>query len=179
MSTSTIQATSTNPLPLQRWQTTEDIHRQVRRLLDSRRALSKSENRRRSERHPFPYLIKLCPVGEDGTEPAGESVVVVGKQLSSTGFDFYHQDPIAFCKAIASLPSRNGHWLSFLVELTWCRFTELGWYDNGGRFLRVANFGGREHAGKDPANFRGNEWSAVGPFQRIPESTNSCRRAGN
>jgi len=165
MSTSTIPAASTNPLALQRRQTTDDIQRRVRRLLDSRRTLSKPENRRRSDRHPFPYLIKLCPVGEDGTEPAGESVIVVGKQLSSTGFDFYHQDPIAFRKAIASLPSRNGHWLSFLVELTWCRFTELGWYDNGGRFLQVVNCGGRERTSKGLAHCRGDEWSDVEPFQ--------------
>ena len=155
MSTSTIQAASTNPLSLKRRQTRDDIHRRVRRLLDSRLALPKPEKRCRSERHPFPYLIKLCPVGEDETEAAGESVIVVGKQLSSAGFDFYHQDPIAFRKAIASLPTRNGHWLSFLVELTWCRFTELGWYDNGGRFLQVVNFGEAERTSKDLANCRG------------------------
>ena len=152
MSTSTIQAASTHSLGRKPRQTTDDIHRRVQRLLDSRLALSKPEKRRRSERHPFPYLIKLCPVGEDKTEPAGEPMIVVGKQISNTGFGFYHQEPIAFRNAIASLPTRNGHWLSFLVELTWCRFTELGWYDNGGRFLQVVNFGGAERTGRDLSN---------------------------
>ena len=36
--------------------------------------------------------------------------------------------------------SRRGHilgWIGLLLELTWCRFTRHGRYDNGGRFLAV------------------------------------------
>jgi len=121
--------------------TAEDpVQETVRLLLESRFRLTNHNERRRFERHPFPYLIRLVPVGENDCTPSGEPIVVVGKQLSEQGLDFYHSQPIPFRRAIASLQTRSGQWLSFLVELTWCRFTEHGWYDNGGRFLQVVEF---------------------------------------
>ena len=121
----------------------EQVQQQVRSLLESRFRLTKHDERRRFQRHPFPYLIRLTPVEDDDCTPCGQPIVVVGKQLSEQGLDFYHPQPIPFRRAIASLQTRGGQWLSFLVELTWCRFTEHGWYDNGGRFLQVIEF---EHA---------------------------------
>ena len=137
MCTSSVQAFAGEPSAVKRAGTVDDIHGQVRNLLSNRFVLSDQEERRHCKRHPFPYLIRLFPVGEDGVTIIGEPTVVVGKQLSTNGLDFYHREPLAFRHAVASLQTRSGQWLSFLVELTWCRFTEFGWYDNGGRFLEV------------------------------------------
>jgi hypothetical protein len=38
---------------------------------------------------------------------------------------------------VASLQTHTGHWIAFLIDIHWCRFTQHGWYDSGGRFLQV------------------------------------------
>jgi hypothetical protein len=91
--------------------------------------------RRRETRYPFPYLMHLTPVNDDGTTPEGENIVVVGKHISQRGLGFYHPQPLPYRRMIVSLESGNGHWFGFLIDLTWCRFTKQGWYESGGRFL--------------------------------------------
>ena len=49
---------------------------------------------------------------------------------------FYHQQPLPYRHMIASLQGHDARWLGFLVDITWCRFTQHGWYDSGGRFLQ-------------------------------------------
>ena len=41
--------------------------------------------------------------------------------------------PLPFRRMIASLEVRRGEWAGFLADITWCRFTQHGWYDSGGR----------------------------------------------
>ncbi len=91
--------------------------------------------RRRDTRYPFPYLVHLTPVGDDGATPEGEPIVVVGKHLSERGLGFYHPKPLPYRRMIASLQAVNGQWIGFLIDLNWCRFTKQGWYESGGRFL--------------------------------------------
>jgi len=92
--------------------------------------------RRRENRYPFPYLIHLTPVAEDGITPQGETLVVVGRHLSERGLGFYHPQPLPYRRMIASLETPRGQWLGFLIDLTWCRFTRQGWYESGGRLLQ-------------------------------------------
>jgi hypothetical protein len=94
--------------------------------------------RRRDNRYPFPVLMHLTPVGEDGITPEGDSVVVVGKHLSAHGLGFYHQEPLPYRRMIVSMEVGKGRWVAFLIDLTWCRFTKDGWYESGGRFLQTA-----------------------------------------
>lgn len=95
--------------------------------------------RRRETRYPFPHLVHLTPVGQDGISPTGEPVVVVGKHISQRGLGFYHPKPLPYRRMIASLESSNGRWIAFLVDLNWCRFTKQGWYESGGRFLEAVS----------------------------------------
>lgn len=92
--------------------------------------------RRSEQRYPFPYLIHLTPVGEDGITPDGETSVVVGKQISSHGLGFFHPKPLPYRRMIVSIEGGEGNWLGFLIDLTWCRFTKQGWYESGGRFTQ-------------------------------------------
>jgi len=91
----------------------------------------------REPRYPFPFLLQLTPVQDETTTSQGTPICVVGKNLSSRGIGFYHQQPIPFRKAIVTIEDGSGRQTSFLVELSWCRFTRQGWYDSGGRFLSV------------------------------------------
>lgn len=93
--------------------------------------------RRRETRYPFPYLIRLTPVGADGATPSGESIAVVGKHLSVKGLGFYHPKPLSYRRVIATIDMGKDRTLDFLVDLNWCRFTKHGWYESGGRFLQA------------------------------------------
>ncbi|UUO05106.1 hypothetical protein M4951_17160 [Blastopirellula sp. J2-11] len=95
-------------------------------------------DRRRDQRYPFPNLLYLTPVDRTGQPLIEQTVVVVGKTLTERGLDFYHQQPITHRRVIVTVETPNGYSASFLVDLTWCRYTKQGWYDNGGRFLDTA-----------------------------------------
>jgi len=115
----------------------DEIRAQVWGLLTTLYPRNDLIERRRDSRYPFPCLIHLTPVGRDGITSEGKTVVVVGKHLSEHGFGFYHQAPLPHRRMIASLQNSKGHWLGFLIDLNWCRFTKDGWYESGGRFLQA------------------------------------------
>jgi hypothetical protein len=115
----------------------DEIRVQVWGLLTKLYPRNDLQERRRDNRYPFPCLIHLTPVGDDGITPEGDTVVVVGKQLSERGFSFFHQSPLSHRRMIASLENSQGHWFGFLIDLHWCRFSRGGWYESGGRFLQT------------------------------------------
>ena len=114
----------------------EDVRTQVWALLTTLYPQREFLDRRREHRYPFPYLVHLTPVGEDGITPEGETTVVVGKHLSQRGLGFYHPKPLPHRRMIAAMESGGGTWIAFLIDLTWCRFTRQHWYESGGRFLQ-------------------------------------------
>jgi hypothetical protein len=116
---------------------TDEVRTQLWGLLSILYPKNELLERRRDARYPFPYLIHLTPVGDDGTTPCGEGVVVVGKHVSQRGLDFYHPKPLSYRRVIASLEGTRGQWFGFLIDLTWCRFTKQGWYESGGRFIEA------------------------------------------
>lgn len=94
-------------------------------------------DRRRDQRYPFPHLLYVTPVDRSGKPLIEETVVVVGKTLTERGMDFYHQKPITHRRVIVTIETQEGFTASLLMDLTWCRYTKQGWYDNGGRFLNT------------------------------------------
>jgi hypothetical protein len=116
----------------------DEIRTQVWGLLSTLYPKVTIVERRRETRFPFPFLIHLTPVGDDGLTPSGENIVVVGKHVSERGLGFYHPKPLAHRRVIASLEGPQG-WYAFLLDLRWCRFTRQGWYESGGRFLEAVN----------------------------------------
>jgi hypothetical protein len=93
--------------------------------------------RRAAQRFAYPQLLHLTTTLADGRSPADRTIVVVGKTLSEGGLGFFHRDPLAERHMIASLMNHDQQYVSFLLDVTWCRFTTLGWYESGGRFLEV------------------------------------------
>jgi len=126
---SDVPAASDSPLE-------NDVRTHVWGLLTSLYPNCDLPERRRDRRYPFPHLVHLTPVGDDGVTPEGQTVVVIGKHLSERGLGFYHTAPLPHTRMIASLETRNGSPLGFLLELKWCRFTKDRWYESGGRFLQ-------------------------------------------
>jgi len=92
--------------------------------------------RRGEQRCPFPYLVSLTPVDEDDEPIDAEPVVVAGKHLSERGLSFYHIKPLPHRRMIATLGTGKGGEQAFIIDLNWCRFTQKGWYESGGRFIQ-------------------------------------------
>jgi hypothetical protein len=115
----------------------DEVRTQVWGILTTLYPRNDLTERRRDSRYPFPRLVHLTPVGDDGITPEGDTVVVVGKHLSAYGFGFYHQTPLPHRRIIASLEGDKGRWLAFLLDVNWCRFARGGWYESGGRFLQA------------------------------------------
>ena len=114
----------------------DDVRTQIWGLLSTLYPKNDLTERRRENRYPFPYLVHLTPVAEDGISPEGKTLVVVGKHLSERGLGFYHPRPLPYRRMIVSLESGDGECLGFLIDVSWCRFTKQGWYESGGRFLQ-------------------------------------------
>jgi len=114
----------------------DEVRLQVWGLLSTLYPQQDFMERRQETRYPFPYLVHITPVDADGAPVASSTLVVVGKHLSEQGLGFYHPKPLPFRRVIASLEN-NGHWVGFLVDLKWCRFTRQGWYESGGRILET------------------------------------------
>jgi hypothetical protein len=114
----------------------QSIGAAVRAMLASQ-VMRLQVERRREQRFPFPYPIRLTPVSPDGTVSAADSVFVLGKHLSEHGVDFYYTDPLPYRRVVVAFERGGREVLEMLMELTWCRFGRHGWYENGGRFLEV------------------------------------------
>lgn len=95
--------------------------------------------RRSDQRYPFPYLLYLTPVDAEGAPALSDTVVVVGKHISEHGIGFYHTRPLPHRRIFVSFEVGDGSSMSFLTNLTWCRFTKQGWYESGGRFVRAVS----------------------------------------
>jgi len=93
--------------------------------------------RRDLQRFPYPRLITLAALSGAGNVESTPAVVVVGKDISERGLSFYHPTPIAHRLMIARLEPQTGARADFVLDLSWCRFTRDGWYESGGRFLRL------------------------------------------
>jgi hypothetical protein len=119
-----------------RFRAEREIHTAVRYLLGVQPPRPAME-RRREQRFPFPYPIRLTPVTTDGAVPPAESVVVLGKHLNEHGVDFYFNEPLPYRRVIATFERNGREIMHILMDLTWCRFGRHGWYENGGRFLQV------------------------------------------
>ena len=140
MSSMLLEATPVASSPRHIGSSAEDgVRLQVQSVLGNAASTGPPTERRSNQRYPYPRLITLTPVAEDGITPDGQHIVVVGKHLSECGLDFYHEQPLPHRRMIASIETADGDWVAFLLNLTWCRFTKQGWYDNGGRFVRVVD----------------------------------------
>jgi hypothetical protein len=96
------------------------------------------QERRQSKRQAFPYLVELVPI-DDRNRPCGDSLLVLGKHLSDQGLDFHHQGPLPHRRFRASLETGDVQPVQLVLEVRWCRFIKRGWYESGGRFLRVVS----------------------------------------
>jgi hypothetical protein len=110
---------------------------EVRRVLTSFASPPIGAQRRQAQRTPFPQLVRLQAVDPTTFAPQDESLVVVGKYISEQGLGFFHQTPLPHRFVIVAIEVHDTLPARLLLDVSWCRFTRHGWYESGGRFLRV------------------------------------------
>lgn len=96
-------------------------------------------DRRVQQRTPIPFLFQLSPSPDEPPELLAHSIVVVGKDITSRGISFYHEKPIPYRRGTLSIDLPDECLVELEVDLLWCRFTSLGWYESGGRLMGVHN----------------------------------------
>lgn len=115
----------------------ESLAEQVEALLNQLNPEQVVE-RRRDERTAIPVLFRLVPLDSDRQVVEAEAAIVVGKNISRRGMSFFHERPIAHRRALIALAQPGMGSFAAEIDVTWCRFRRPGWYESGGRLLRVA-----------------------------------------
>ncbi len=108
-------------------------------LRDSQHASLAITERRNSERINYPFPVFLTPYDSMGDLKTDDSFGVIGRQLSPKGFNFFHREPIAEKRVVASFEYSPDRWLGMQLELNWCRFGRHGYFENGGEFTSVVD----------------------------------------
>lgn len=94
---------------------------------------------RKSERIPLPQLLTLTPIDDHAKPKPLEQTVVVGKDISAAGLGFFHQHPLTCRRALVAFDDDRLGALVVELDLAWCRFRKQGWYESGGRVVRVVD----------------------------------------
>ena len=114
----------------------DSLQEQVRFLLAEGYPWGEDLRRRAQRRYPYPQLIFVTPVDEDGRS-AEETFVCCCKDLSARGVGLFHPQPLESRRVILTFSRMAEQNVSLLAVLDWCRFTRHGWYESGGRLLRA------------------------------------------
>lgn len=95
--------------------------------------------RRYGSRVDYPLPVFLTPIDGQGIVLVDESFGVLGRQISESGFDFYHKEAIPYRLVIASFEYSPDRWLGVKLKINWCRFGRHGYCENGGQFLEIVD----------------------------------------
>ena len=116
----------------------DEMRRSVNMILkEAEQVRSTLLDRRVDKRVAFPNLVQITPIADHGMEEAGQPIHVVGKFLAERGFDFFHTENLPFRRGIVSLIPSSESAARFILNLSWSRFLQPGWYDSGGRFTHL------------------------------------------
>lgn len=97
-----------------------------------------ARERRHDERLTIPVLFRLTPLDANHEPIPSQSSIVVGKNISRRGMGFFHERPMPHRRAIIELAQPGLGSFAAEIDVNWCRFTRPGWYESGGRLIRVA-----------------------------------------
>ena len=117
-----------------------DMARALMQHLDrflSRLPAGVGDSRREANRVAIPLLLRIEAINGSFVTAESEFITGVGKDLSRSGIGFFHREPLPQRHVILSFDDPRLEQLSIEVELNRCRFSNLGWYESGGRLLRL------------------------------------------
>jgi hypothetical protein len=94
--------------------------------------------RRNDDRIAIPVLFRLTPLDANHQPIESQAAIVVGKNISRRGISFFHERPTPYRRAIIELAQPGLGSFAVEIDVNWCRFTRPGWYESGGRLIRLA-----------------------------------------
>ncbi len=112
-----------------------EIARIVDRVVASWHSPLSLAEQRGSHRLRYERPAVLTPLDERTGEPVSVHKIVSGRDISPTGFSFTHLDPLACRRAIVTFAFESLPPSAVVLRLSWCRFTQAGVYQSGGKFL--------------------------------------------
>ncbi len=97
---------------------------------------SLTSERRTEVRVAIPLLLTVAAANprDDDHEAL---FTAVGKDLSRGGIGFFHREAIPHRRVVLTFEDPRLEQLAVEVELGRCRFSNLGWYESGGRLVKV------------------------------------------
>src|SRR4029078_7215939 len=95
--------------------------------------------RRHDDRIAIPVLFRLTPLDANRQPIESQAAIVVGKNISRRGISFFHERPTPYRRAIIELAQPGLGSFAAEIDVKWCRFTRPGWYESGGRLLRLVS----------------------------------------
>ncbi len=114
------------------------LGQEVKTLLERIRP-AVEQDRRGGGRTAIPFLFELSPAPGEVPDELAQKLVVVGKDITHRGIGFFHERPIPYRRGILTVDLPGDGPVQLEVDLLWCRFTSLGWYESGGRLLGVSS----------------------------------------
>lgn len=87
----------------------------------------------------------LTPMDGERNQLAGKPRLVQGRDVSLGGCSFYHGDPLPCSRVALTFGVSDEDRVTLMVRLTWCRFTQGGIYQSGGKFLKPVELRIDEH----------------------------------
>jgi len=133
--TQAVQASIPLGYAQQRKKNSATLSQHVHELLGSLYPKVTSE-RRHYDRAPIPYLFQLTPLDADGQPLEDQTMTVVGRDISLRGMSFFHEQQLPYRRAIVTLDHPDAPRFTAEIDIRWCRFAKVGWYESGGRLLR-------------------------------------------
>jgi hypothetical protein len=114
----------------------QDVESVVQRALAGKQPITRRIERRRDVRYAYPYPLTLLPLDAVLRGESTLAIPAIGKHVAMHGIDFYTTSPVAAKEVVCQFhsPCEN---FALVLELNWCRHNAQGWFENGGRFLRV------------------------------------------
>ena len=91
---------------------------------------------RSAHRIHYKKPLILAPMDTRVVPRSGELRIVRGRDVSLGGCCFEHAEPLPCARAAITFGIDEERPVTLLVRLSWCRFTQNGVYQSGGRFLK-------------------------------------------
>ncbi len=110
------------------------LHELLRNLAASWQFSPSVFQNRRGHRFAIRKQVTITPLDDRTSKPIAEPQLVVSRDLSLGGISFAHSNLLPYRTVAVNF---NHDQDAVVTRLTWCRFTRLGSYLSGGRFLGI------------------------------------------
>ena len=115
-----------------------DLRECVEGLLEVSWGRRVSLDKRLTQRLPFRKPLTITPVADQSEKPEpSRRFAAFGTEISTTGVGFLARQLVPSRSAVITCDGPDSSLIHLLFHARWVRFTRGGWYQVGGRLMRV------------------------------------------